>query len=111
MKTLMSSWWKEFDFYRFWDDDGGDYRRPLINFSLEVWTVETRPSTFGDYNDKGRWRGKHFRMYISRYLIGLTIPYKKLPDHIPTKRQLEQRLRHAEHIEKLARERNATQKV
>ncbi len=117
MKTLMSSWWKEFSFYSFWegyrtpDWDEEDHNKPLIHFSLEAWTVETRPSTYHDYNDKGRWRGQHFRMYVSRYLIGLTIPYWKLPDHVPTKRQLEQRYRHAEHFEKLARERNAATKV
>lgn len=117
MKALMNSWWKEFSFYSFWESyrepdwDEEDRNKPLISFSFETWKVETRPSTYGSYNDTGRWRGIHFRMYVSRYLIGLTIPYKKLPDHIPTKRQLEQRYRHAEHLKKLEEERNAVKKV
>ena len=112
MKALMNSWWKEFSFYSFWDDSASEeFTRPLINFSLEMWTTHTTPSTYYDYNDKGRWRGQHIRIYISRYLIGLTIPYWKLPDYIPTRRDLERRYRHAQHVEKLARERNAATKV
>ena len=115
MRALMNSWWREFSFYSFWDSptpyEDSESTKPLIHFSLEAWTVETRPSMYTAHCDTGRWRGQHIRMYVSRYLIGLTIPYWKLPDHIPTKRQLEQRLRHAAHIEKLARERNAATKV
>jgi len=97
----MNSWWKEFSFYSFWegppkhlDWDEEDHTKPLIHFSFETWFTETRSLYYYDTCDKGRWRGIHFRMYISRYLIGLTIPFRPLPDHIPTERELKMRAIH-----------------
>lgn len=118
MKALMNSWWKEFSFYSFWegppkhlDWDEEDHTKPLINFSLETWTVETRPSTYGYYNDTGRWRGIHFRVYISRRLIGITIPYKRLPDYVPSKREQEERLHNMRRTEQFKEKWNALTKV
>lgn len=93
MKALMNSWWKEFSFFAFWeayrepDWDEADHNKPLIHFSFESWITETRPLCYYDSCDTGRWRGRHFRMYLSRYLIALTIPFWPLPDHVPTERQ------------------------
>lgn len=104
MKALIKSWWRRFDCYSFWDDceyENGD-TKPLINFSLESWLVETRPAAYYDYNDTDRWRSVHFRMYISRRLFAISIPYKKLPDYIPNeKSMLRTRKIQKEHNEKL----------
>ena len=97
MKALMSSWWREFSFYSFWEEyrepdwDEEDRNKPLVSFSAELWTLETRPNNYNAKNDTGRWRSKHLRVYLSRYLIGLTVPYWPLPDHVPTERQLKRR--------------------
>jgi len=89
----MNSWWREFSFYSFWEAysepswDEEDRNKPLISFSLEGWITETRPNRYNDRLDTGRWRGYHVRVYISRRLIGITIPFKPLPDHVPNERQ------------------------
>lgn len=97
-----------------WDEE--DHTKPLIHFSFETWFTETRPLTYYDSCDKGRWRGIHFRMYISRRLIGLTIPFKPLPDHVPSARELKMRALHdtPEHrakMKELAEMFNANKKV
>lgn len=90
LKNLMISWWKRFHCYSFWDDiaseDGG--KRPLISFSLDGWFTETRPAFYYTYNDTDRWRGVHIRLHISRRLFAISIPFKKLPDYLPTNRSM-----------------------
>lgn len=117
MIKLMTSWWKELDFYSYWepyrepDWDEEDRNKPLISFSFETWTIETRPSNFDDKNDTGRWRGRHFRMWISRRIFCLNIPYWPLPDHVPTRRQLEERYRNQERHKEFKEKWNAITKV
>lgn len=90
MSQLLKTWWKAFSFYAFWDDSGEpdwdeeDRRKPIVSFSFESWLTETRPLSYYDTCDKGRWRGVHFRVHLSRYLIAMTFPFMTLPDHVPT---------------------------
>lgn len=104
MKQMMSSWLKRAECYSFWDvEDADGGKIPLISFSIDMWTLENRPACYYAYNDTNRWRSLHFRILISRRLFAITIPYKRLPDYVPTgKAMLRTRRVQAEHEAKRA---------
>jgi hypothetical protein len=112
LQTKLTNWYKRFEAYAFWEDDSEERSTPLISFSVDAWLLETIPAHYYEYNDKNRWRSIHFRMKISKYLMAISIPYKMLPDYVPTdKLMLRTRRVQAEHQAKLEAERNALTKV
>ena len=89
MKALLKSWIKRFEASIYWM--GYDLERSLISFSIDIFRVEIRPFHWFSSNDVDRWRMLVLSLYISRLWFHLSIPYKKLPDHVPTERQLRRR--------------------
>lgn len=100
MKALMNNWWKRLEFWAHWQDrkyDDGTYP-PLISFSIEAYTTEHRPFAYYSSNDTNRWRLWHLNIKLSLYWIHLSLPFKKLPDYVPTgKAMLRTRRVQAEH--------------
>jgi hypothetical protein len=84
----MKNWFKRLEFFCYWNNNYEDYV-PLINFSFDFWVLTTRPNLFNEINDTNRWKSIYFKLYISKYLITLMLPYKKISDHIPSKRQID----------------------
>lgn len=108
MKALMNSWWKRAEAYTFWRDKNDEDCPPLISFAVDAFSYDLRPASYYDYNDTDRWRIWQFRLDISRRTWVVHIPYKKLPDYVPTgKAMLRTRRVQKEHEEK----RNAATKV
>lgn len=84
MKALMNSWRRRAEAYSLWYTSDDEDCPPLISFSLDAFSYDLRPAAYYDYNDKDRWRIFQIRIAISRRLFVIHIPYKKLPDYIPT---------------------------
>lgn len=85
LQKMMSSWWKKFELYSFWDKeslDGGTI--PLISFSLDAWVSEDRPMAYYATYDTNRWRYAFVSLCISRRQIRMYLPFKQLPDYVPT---------------------------
>ena len=84
MKALMNSWRRRASWYGYWMDKEMDDSPPLISFSLDAFVLETRPASYYDYNDTDRWRILYIWIKVSRYFLNIEIPFKKLPDYVPT---------------------------
>lgn len=101
---MTKSWWKRFDCYSFWDTmEYDEHQLPLISASIDAWLLTTRPFAYYASNDTDRWESLHIRVYISRRIFAISIPYKKLPDYVPEGRaMLRTRRIQAEHEAKRA---------
>lgn len=96
MKALMNDWLKRRTGY--WMYDAEDYhgdKIPWISFSLAFTVLEDRPLHYFATYDKNRWRYLLVDIRISRFHVNFDIPFKKLPDHVPSERQLKARGRNA----------------
>lgn len=82
---ILKDWWERFELYSFWDSEGLKGQQiPLISFSLDWYVGEHRPAVYYDYDDTNRWRFLFVELCISRRQTRMYLPFKKLPDYIPT---------------------------
>jgi hypothetical protein len=85
------SWYKRFECFTFWQDKSSCDPRPWINFQLDAWITETKPFFYFASNDVNRWRSVYFHMEVSKRVFVLQVPFRPLPDHVPSDRQLASR--------------------
>lgn len=86
---ILSDWYKKFEVYSFWDKEsltGGII--PLFSFSIDAQISEPRPYAYFDTNDTNRWRYVFVSLCLSRYQIRMYLPFKKLPDFVPTSKAM-----------------------
>lgn len=84
MKALMTSWRKRAEAYSYWYTKGEDDCPPLISFSLDCFSYDVRPFAYYATNDTDRWRIFAITLKISRRAFVVYIPYKRLPDYVPS---------------------------
>ncbi len=103
MVQILKSWRRRFELWHIWLDKYNCDRATWIQFSFEVFPYEDRPLTYYASYDTDRWRKLFIELTISRFRVHMNLPFRKLPDYIPTER--EQKYRDADAKRKAERER------
>jgi hypothetical protein len=86
---MFKNWWKRLSVL--WGYHFEDY--PKLNCTIMAYTYEIMPRTLSDGDDTNRWKVFYLRITLGERALILDIPYKRLPDYVPTESMLKRRAR------------------
>jgi len=84
MKQLFKDWYKRAEFFWYWHDPKDVDSPKPVSFAVDMFVLDMWHLHYFDTFDKNRWRKLHFQMNISRFAVSIEIPYKRLPDYVPS---------------------------
>jgi hypothetical protein len=79
---LFDNWKKRAKIFYFLDRRLKHEVRPLIGFSISGLIYEHRPMYLSGRDDGNRWRVLELAVTISRFVIVVHLPFKRLPDRL-----------------------------
>lgn len=82
----MRNWYARAEAFTFIDTEV-----PRIHFSFEFWSYDIQHMTYYASRDTNRWRVLHICLCVGQRKMIVDVPWRKLPDYIPSERTLKLR--------------------